>query len=81
MHENASQVQLDLEADVDVGPVDGRAPPQGEPPVGNLVQTRSLGVGQLFVLHRLFEAGGLFPKQAFPGGKVSALEQSMLQDT
>ena len=49
MHEDASQVQLDLEPNVDIGPVDGGAPPQSETPVGNLVQTTPLGIGQLLV--------------------------------
>lgn len=39
MHEDSSQVELHLEADVDVGSVDGGRPPEGKPSVGNLVQT------------------------------------------
>ena len=49
MHEDAGQVQLDLEPNIDVGPVDGGAPPQSETPVGDLVQTTPLSIGQLLV--------------------------------
>jgi len=51
MHEDAGQVELDLEADIDIGSVDCRGPPQRETTVWNLVQTRALGIGQLLVLH------------------------------
>ena len=80
VHENARQIQLDLETDVDVGSVDGRRPPEGEATVGNLIQTRPLGVGQLLVLHRLFETGGLLPKETFPRREVGPLEERVLQD-
>ena len=50
MHEDARQVQLDLEADVHVRAVDGGRPPQREPPVGDLVETAPLRVRQLLVL-------------------------------
>ena len=46
-----------------VGSVDGGGPPEGEAAVGDLVQTRSLSVGQLLVLHRLFKTTGSFPEQ------------------
>ena len=49
VHEDAGQVQLHLEAHVDVGTIDRGGPPQREAPVGDLVQPRSLGVGQLLV--------------------------------
>lgn len=78
MHENAGQIELDLETDVNVGAVDGWGPPEGEPPVGDLVQTGPLGIGQLFVLHRLFESRGLFPEQSLPRGEVSALKERVL---
>ena len=39
LHENTSEIQLDLETDVDVGTVDCWAPPKSEPTVGNLVET------------------------------------------
>jgi len=80
VHEDACEVELHLETHVDVGPVDGRRPPQSEPPVRDLVQTRPLRVGQLLVLHRLLEAGRLLPEQTLPGGKVGALEERVLQD-
>ena len=80
VHEDASQVELDLETDVDVGPVDGGRPPQREPTVGDLVETRPLGVRQLLVLHGLLEAGGLLPEETLPRGEVGALEEGVLQD-
>ena len=80
VHEDAGQVQLDLETNVDVRPVDGRRPPKREATVGNLVQPGALGIRQLFVLHRLLEAGSLLPEQAFPRREVGALEQRVLQD-
>jgi len=49
MHEDASQIQLHLEAHVHIGTVDGGGPPQRETPVGDLVQTRPLCIGQLLV--------------------------------
>jgi len=61
VHEDAREVQLDLEPDVDIGTVDRRRPPQREATVWDLVQTRALGVGQLLVLHRLLKAAGLLP--------------------
>ena len=80
VHEDSGQIQLHLETDVDVGAVDCRRPPQGETTIGNLVQTGSLSVGQLLVLHGLLEAGGLLPEETFPGGEVGALEERVLQD-
>ena len=61
VHEDASQVELDLEANVDVGAVDCRRPPQSETTVWDLVETRALGVGQLLVLHRLLKTTCLLP--------------------
>ena len=81
VHEDSGEVELDLEADVDVGTVDRGRPPESEPPVRNLVQTGALRIGQLFVLHRLLEAGRLFPKQTFPRREIRALEQRVLQNT
>ena len=49
VHEDARQVQLDLEAHIDIGAVDRGAPPQREAPIGDLVQTRALRIGQLLV--------------------------------
>ena len=36
VHEDARQVELNLETHVHVGPVDGRRPPQSEAAVGDL---------------------------------------------
>ena len=42
-------IRMYLEADVHIGAVDGGAPPQRETPVGDLVETRPLRIGQLLV--------------------------------
>ena len=81
VHENARQIELHLETDVDVGSVDRRRPPQREATIGDLIQTGSLGVGQLLVLHRLFESGSFFPEETLPRGEVSSLEERVFQDT
>lgn len=80
MHKDASQVELNLEPDIHICPVDCWRPPQGEATIWNLVETRSLGVSQLLVLHGLLEARCLFPEETFPSGEVSALEQSVLEN-
>mmetsp|Transcript_13659 Transcript_13659/g.18093 ORF Transcript_13659/g.18093 Transcript_13659/m.18093 type:complete len:330 (-) Transcript_13659:4853-5842(-) len=80
VHENSCEVKLDLEANVDVGAVDGRRPPEREAPVGDLVETRPLGVGEFLVLHGLLEAGGLLPEEPLPSREVRALEERVLQD-
>ena len=80
-HEDTRQIQLDLETDVDVRAIDRGAPPEREPTVRNLVETRPLGIGELLVPHRLLETGRLLPEQTLPGRKVRALEQRVLEDT
>ena len=80
VHEDARQVELDLEADVDVGAVDRRAPPEREAPVRDLVEATALRVRQLLVLHQLLEAARLLPEEALPGREVGALEQRVLQN-
>ena len=61
VHEDPGEIELDLEADVDVGAVDRWRPPQREATVWNLVETRALRVGQLLVLHRLLKPARLLP--------------------
>ena len=39
VHEDSSEVQLDLETNVHVGSVDGGGPPKREPPIWNLIET------------------------------------------
>lgn len=51
MHEYAGQIELHLKSNINVSPVNCRRPPQSKTTVRNLVQTRSLSVGQLLVLH------------------------------
>ena len=63
MHENPRQIKLDLETDVDVGTIDGWAPPECESTIWNLVQTGSLRVCELLVSHGFLETRGLLPEQ------------------
>lgn len=48
-----------------IGSVDSRRPPQSKSSVGDLVQTRSLGIGQLFPFHGLLKTTGLFPIEKY----------------
>ena len=81
MHEYTGQVELYLETDVDVCSIDRRAPPQRETTVRNLVETRTLRVGELLVSHRLFETRRLLPEETLPRREVRSLEQRVFQDT
>lgn len=81
VHEDAGQIQLHLEAHVNIGPVDGWRPPEREASVGNLVETGALGHRQLLVLHLLLEAARLLPEQTLPRGEVGAFEQRMLENS
>jgi hypothetical protein len=56
VHEDAREVELHLEADVHVGAVDGRRPPEREAAVRDLRQARALRIRQLLELHALLEA-------------------------
>ena len=49
VHKDTSQIQLDLETNIDIGTIDRRRPPQRETTVRNLVQTGALSVGQFLV--------------------------------
>ena len=79
MHEYSSQVQLHLETHIHIGPVDGGRPPQCKSSVWYLIETRSLCMGELLVLHRLFEPGSLLPEEALPCGEICALEECVFQ--
>ena len=74
VHKNSCQIELDLETNVDISPIDGWRPPQGKSSIGNLVQTGSLCVGQLFVLHGFFETRCFFPEKTFPCGEIGSLK-------
>ena len=50
MHENAGEIQLHLETDIDVSTIDGWRPPQCETTIWDLGKTRPLGVGQFFAI-------------------------------
>ena len=80
VHEDTSQIQLDLETDVDVRAIDRRTPPEREPTVRDLVKTGSLRVRELLVPHRLLEAGRLLPEKTLPGREVRALEEGVLEN-
>ena len=80
VHEDTSQIQLDLETDVDVRAIDRRTPPEREPTVRDLVETGPLRVRELLVPHRLLEAGRLLPEQTLPGREVRALEEGVLEN-
>ena len=49
--------------------------------VRNLVETRSLRIGELLVSHRLFETGRLLPEEILSRREVRSLEQRVFQDT
>ena len=74
VHENTSQIKLDLETDIDIGAVDCGWPPKSETTIWDLIKTRTLRMCQLLVLHRLFETWSFLPEKTFPGWEVSALE-------
>ena len=81
LHEDTSQIQLYLETNVDVCSIDRRTPPESESPIGDLVQTGTLGIRKLLVSHRFFETGRFLPEKTLPSREVSTLEESVLQDT
>ena len=81
LHEDAREIKLDLETDVDVGAIDCWAPPEREATIRDLIQTRALRIGELLVAHGLFETGRLLPEQTLPSGEVRALEERVLEDT
>ena len=58
--EDARQIELHLETNVDVGSVDSRRPPKRESTIWNLVETGTLCVRELLEFHALFETGCLF---------------------
>jgi hypothetical protein len=37
VHEDASQIKLDLETNIDIGSINGWRPPKSKSPVGNLI--------------------------------------------
>lgn len=47
VHEDTSQIELDLETDVDIGAIDRWRPPQSEATIWHLIQTRALSVREL----------------------------------
>ena len=44
IHEDAPQIQLDLETHIHIGAIDGRWPPQSKTSIPNLIQTWTLSI-------------------------------------
>jgi hypothetical protein len=61
--------------------IDRWTPPQDESTVGNLVQTRTVSIGQLIPTHRFFESRGLLSEQTFPSAEMRAFEQRVFENT
>lgn len=74
MHENACEVQLHLEPNIHIGPVDCWWPPESEPSVRDLVESWPLGMSEFLVFHTFLKATSLFPEESLPGGEVGAFE-------
>ena len=81
VHEDAREVELDLEADVDIGSVDSRGPPESEATVWDLVQPTALSVSQLLVLHGFLEARRFLPEETLPCREVGTLEECVLKNS
>ena len=64
-----------------VSSVDGWGPPQCETTIWDLVQTGTLRIGKLLVLHRLLKSTGFLPEETLPGGEVGPLEKGVLKNT
>jgi hypothetical protein len=52
VHENAGQIELHLKSYVDICAIDCWRPPKSETTIRNLIQTRSLRIGQFFELEK-----------------------------
>jgi len=55
LHENAGQIELHLETNIDVSTINRRTPPKSESTIRNLVKTGTLCVGEFFISHRFFK--------------------------
>ena len=63
-----------------ISPVNCRRPPKSESSVGDLIQTRSLCIGEFLVLHRFFKSTGLLPEQTLPCREVRPFKERMFQN-
>ena len=85
VHEDAGEIQLDLEADVHVGAINRRRPPQREAPVGDLIETAPLRIRQLLVLcadaDRLVCRAGINLSQLISPKHMLTLHDFLLQLT
>lgn len=59
--EDTSEIELDLESNVDVGTINRWAPPKREAPVGDLRETGTLSIREFLEFHRLLESRRLLP--------------------
>lgn len=87
VHKDSSKIQLHLETNVHICPIDGWRPPQCKTTIRDLIQTRTLGVCQFFEFHRFLhelsalpkgtylEPGSLFPEKTFPCWEICALKE------
>lgn len=81
LHTGANKfVTVQLKQVAYISPVNCRWPPKSESSVGDLIQTRSLRIGQFLVLHGLFKSTGLLPEQTFPCGEVCSFKECVFQD-
>jgi hypothetical protein len=80
MHENTSQIQLDLKPNVNIRPVNSRTPPKSKSSIWDLIQPRSLRMCQFLEFHGFFEPGSFLPKESFPSREISPFEQSVLKN-
>ena len=81
VHEDTRQIQLHLETNIHIGPVNSRTPPKRKPPIRNLIQPTPLRIRQLLIAHALLEPRRLLPEQTLPSREVRALEQGVLENT
>ena len=63
-----------------ISSVYGWWPPKCESSVWDLIQSRTLCIGQFLVLHGFLKSTGLLPEKTLPRGKVSSLEERVFQD-
>jgi hypothetical protein len=57
-----------------ISSVDSGWPPQCEPSIWDLIQTRSLSIRQLLILHRFLKATGFLPEQTLPCREIRSFE-------
>ena len=81
MHEDSCQIQLYLKTNINIGSIDCRRPPKSKSSIWDLIQTRSLCICQLLVLHGFLETRCLLPKQSFPSREICPLKESVFKNS